>query len=61
MKREKQIGWWCRRCERLMHMQQRDCKCMLALPESLCAGHRKKWWHAARVTLTASMESANRG
>ena len=60
MKREKQIGWWCRKCERIMHMQQSDCRCMTQIAESACAAYRKRWLLPARVTLVATMESANR-
>jgi len=60
MKRDVQKGWWCRKCERLMHMQQKDCPCMTAIAESQCAAYRKSWWLPLRVTLTATMETANR-
>jgi len=61
MKREKQVGFWCRKCERIMHMQQADCRCMTSIPESECARYRARWWLPMRVTLEATMAGANRG
>jgi ribosomal protein L37E len=60
MKREKQTGWWCRRCERnTANMHQKECVCMLAIPASECAAFRKAHWYPVKVDISMSMESAN--
>ena len=55
-----QKGWWCRKCDSVKSLHQKDCRCMVHLPETECAKHRGRYWYPLRVEVEVTMEGANR-